>query len=68
MRRMAGGAKERARAIQLMDPEGSRLSAEKVVERRKEGSRGGREESERVGKYGKRVGRWERRGDVISSN
>ena len=39
MRRMAGGAKERACASQ-MDPEGSRLSAEKVVERRERKAKG----------------------------
>ena len=39
MRRMAGGAKERACASQ-MDPEGSRLSAEKLVERRERKAKG----------------------------
>ena len=48
------------RGVEALGREGNREEGEE--------SQGGRGESERVGKYGKRVGRWERRGDVISSN
>jgi len=68
MRRMTGGGKgagprqsiDGSRGVEALGGEGSREEGEASPRRRRE--------SERVGEYGKGVGRWERRGDVISSN
>jgi len=70
MRQMAGGGKGAGPRQSIDGPrgvEGLEALGGEVSREEGEGSQGGRGESERVGKYGKREG-WERRGDVISSN